>query len=932
MALTAQQIVRLNARQSLGLTELKTLMMDAVENLTEDVVESIWGLQGWIGEAPTITFGAGTFSLEGGCLGTDGSGSLLKTGTSFSYGVGVPFQNTSAVNYHVGLMRARVPAMAKNSRLLGKPQYTAAVEIVGVAGTPDSVVDNGNGTITMIVDTVTEAGVSNAGRTVMMYLVAPQQVGSGVLEDAVVVWDGTNNKVTTAAKFGQGTISTTAADYAVVLYGPRVARNTDLSGEDGVLYVGTITGNGGTPTVYSTAGATEYPGFDDLTNVTEFGPNGDLKIRVKAHASDGAGDRQLSVYDPGAGVYTFVFDGAGNLTIKNPSGGATVFKIDAATGDISEFGGLLKSTQDNIQFYDVNMAAPVDLTLDGGDIVTVPAVGFQERSILGAIDGIKTGNLISCSVVSGCEPSDGGGLDLDIEAGDAVFDGVGWSLVEATVTLADVDETSYVRFNFATSAWEETTTYTGDTASTFFVAKVVKLTSNITSVVDIRRPTARGDRRTDITVGEVGSAGSYDSMVAHFRTLGDAFRAIDVWSNDDASPIPSHYRVRVVGPTTETGALAIPTSGIEVCGDGSSAIEFSLTHAVFNLNGKSNLWFHDLNLEFTGTVSGGSGIPRILAFAQSVEAVSADITIERVTLDAGDGFLYIDNASGVQRLTIRDCYAHDLGTCGVYLASSSTPSQSLKIVGNHFDKSGSERSAAYCYGVNLVRAVGVVVEGNAFTNGWLTGTMRASVIYDRGRFANNRLYCASVTPVAIDVIDSPYFAVVGNHIQECVNKAIYIESGDAVVVADNNLVDCCTGDDAGDVGVHFVGTGGGWIRNNRIGIDSASTTALLIQALTDRVKIHDNEALEEGFDIWYYGARTSIRGNQTLGGDIRKQGSAAFSARVVDNDLRDGTTGSGDIIVEATGTPTLNIITGNDLGAVGTITAHGSDLLAANNV
>lgn len=266
---TGDQLVVLNQKQRLGLAELKDKLFDYLDGLSQDVVAAMWNADGWY-TLPSFSYpAANQFTVSSGHRGTDGQGRLLDTGETYSYDAAVPFENTAATNYHVGFMSARVPDVLKNSRISAVPQYVSEREVVGVEGDPDAVVDTGGGTVELTVDTICEAGMSFAGRQVTVYLKTPEsdQLATAI-ETLTVVWDGSNNKITTTGALGQSTISTTASDYTVVLLGPRVSASS-LAATAGVLYLGYVVGNGATPTTSDTSGSTTFIPWPDIPGLIE---------------------------------------------------------------------------------------------------------------------------------------------------------------------------------------------------------------------------------------------------------------------------------------------------------------------------------------------------------------------------------------------------------------------------------------------------------------------------------------------------------------------------------------------------------------------------------------------------------------------------------------------------------------------------------------
>jgi hypothetical protein len=269
---TGSKSLLLNQKQLLGFQDLGLRGFTALRNSHIEATKARWDVDGVFntklsaaGSAPS------TIQIIGASKSTDGLGHVLDI--SSAYQQSATFQNSNAIPYYIGMMYAELPAGIRINPLTGKPQFDSYVEEIGFKAVPDSVVDNGNGTITMVIDSATESGVTNAGRLVRVWKATPADGASTfaiALEETTSIFAGGQNKIITAAKFGQTTISTVASDYFVTVMGPRVSRNTDLSGVSGVVFVGVVTGNAGTPVIFSNANQTLLKTFQDATQVTYF--------------------------------------------------------------------------------------------------------------------------------------------------------------------------------------------------------------------------------------------------------------------------------------------------------------------------------------------------------------------------------------------------------------------------------------------------------------------------------------------------------------------------------------------------------------------------------------------------------------------------------------------------------------------------------------
>lgn len=281
-----------------------------------------------------ISGGNDKVSISGTSEATDGQGHLFDVATS-GYATGLQFQNTAAVEYEVGLHYAEVPNGVQVNPRTGLPEFIGYDEQIGESGTPDLVTDNGNGTITFRVNSVTESGVSNAGRLVQVWknIPGPNATTEAVaVEELTVSWTGSNNEITTAAALGQDTVSTTAADYTVVLMGPTIKRNTTLYDVDGYAFLGKVTGGGaGSPP--SGYDITDQDVIDmslsDLADITSRNAITDrLKIDVKSYTGD-VSDPQIQVRNP-SGTPVFTVDGNGNVVIEGTTTQEDFVQVNAS--------------------------------------------------------------------------------------------------------------------------------------------------------------------------------------------------------------------------------------------------------------------------------------------------------------------------------------------------------------------------------------------------------------------------------------------------------------------------------------------------------------------------------------------------------------------------------------------------------------------------
>jgi hypothetical protein len=316
---TGASFVSLEPKRIVGRSDFREYFLDYLRTMSTEVVALTYSVEGTFFDTISISAdGNDKFQLQDGKKGTDGVGHILQLSNALAQDV--QFENTIAVVYHVGLKYAERPRGVTNNPRTGFPDITRFEETIGESGTPNSVVDNLDGTLTFRVDTVTEASVTNAGRKVLVWKKNPGKdalLEADAIEECTVAFSGGQNKITTVGTFGQASPSTTAADYVVLLLGPTVKRNTDLSAASGYHYIGTVTGAGAgsPPSTFDITGQNEInSNFSALDGVTRVDAHGDPKISVQADASD-VDENQIEVKSS-AGVVKFSVDEDGDVVIE----------------------------------------------------------------------------------------------------------------------------------------------------------------------------------------------------------------------------------------------------------------------------------------------------------------------------------------------------------------------------------------------------------------------------------------------------------------------------------------------------------------------------------------------------------------------------------------------------------------------------------------
>lgn len=157
----------------------------------------------------------------------------------------------AGVVYHVGLEQNDVEDGVEVNPRTGEYEYSQYKEALGRVSNPDSVVDNGNGTLTITVNGLCESGKDYSGRTVRVWLTSRADGGIGPLsptasvafQDINITYSAPNNTILVPNLLGQTAASTTASNYKVMLNGPTVKRlgAEDLRNTAGCLFLAAVT-------------------------------------------------------------------------------------------------------------------------------------------------------------------------------------------------------------------------------------------------------------------------------------------------------------------------------------------------------------------------------------------------------------------------------------------------------------------------------------------------------------------------------------------------------------------------------------------------------------------------------------------------------------------------------------------------------------------
>lgn len=574
---------------------MQTYIFDYMKAALEAYMSKMYRAPGVYDAEATVTGTAtGEVSVAGAFEGTDGDGHQFSFGAADPRFDDVPFENANGISYHMGIRQVELVEELDINTRIGQPEYRSNKENIGTIGTPDAVVDNGS-TITLTVDAVTESGYSHANRTVRVYLVTPKGVSwANAYEDRPVVWDSSNNKITTTGLLGQasGSVSTTPADYVVCEIGPIIVRQAtaDLRSTSGVLFLAQFNGNsGGSPSPSMVDQPILTGDLTDLADITRYCAHSDLKVSVRADASD-SGEDQVRVESSGGSRMWGVDEAAKHWL---PNAGSSVPLDDA-----SEYGK------------------------DGLDWNSGSVTGILNQ----AMDATHTA--LGPFVISGLNYNGSGGAnELDVAAGQAWLPepagtGGGIKFVAANLTGLPSSGAVYVYLDptQTTPQWSATkaNAYTSG-AIPLFVVTMTAGTPALTA--DLRYRMGHVQKKGVVTVGD-------DFPASNFANLQAAFDYLDyMW--DQAQDENPSIELWIVGDiyvgsdqvSTGTNVDGLVVRGMNHRGDlnGRASIYYdeSTTNKNCILIESNNIEWHNIHFESRSTATAGSSV------AQGAMAISS---------------------------------------------------------------------------------------------------------------------------------------------------------------------------------------------------------------------------------------------------------------------------------------------------------------------
>lgn len=394
---THDQFVNLVDKRLLGFLDFRDRLLGYLKKYARDIHQTAYGMNGIFGGNAVVpaAHGAGRIQFSIDPLCSDGVGHFLQTTTDDLLNgrtLGIPFENTNTVLYYLGYHYAERPRTIQINSSTGLPEFVAFEETIGQSNAPGTAVNNG-ANMTFNVDVVCQpfgGAIPNYNnRTCLVWKNAPGRLAlteAAAVEACVVAFAAGHNTITTVGLLGQpgASVSVLPGDYTVLLLGPTISSTNNLSITAAYTFIGTVTGNGGTPTVFSIAGQNALAsGFAvDLSQIARLDPDGHLKVRVQAVVGD-VNVRQIEV-DLSGGTPVWWIDELGNMIANGTSSLAGNVTIGTTHANLCTLHGRLTQLSDGASTL-AQLLETGELGVRGPAITNV-ALKTWLRSIIGDDD------------------------------------------------------------------------------------------------------------------------------------------------------------------------------------------------------------------------------------------------------------------------------------------------------------------------------------------------------------------------------------------------------------------------------------------------------------------------------------------------------------------------------------------------------------------
>lgn len=231
--------------------KLLTYLLNQVRNTASDTFPT----DATIGSTITPVTATGNNRVNIGSsqatVAVTGTGKRIVLGVADSRFQSYKVPPNAAAVYGLAIEQSDVENGIEVNPRTGAYQYSSFIESPGRKGNPGAVINNGDGTLTLSINTICEASSDHSGQLCRVWLTDTANAGPGpqspnatiAIQNIAVVYSSPNNNVTIPNWLGQTAPSTSPLDYSIQLIGPtcKLKSTEDLQFTAGAFFLGYVT-------------------------------------------------------------------------------------------------------------------------------------------------------------------------------------------------------------------------------------------------------------------------------------------------------------------------------------------------------------------------------------------------------------------------------------------------------------------------------------------------------------------------------------------------------------------------------------------------------------------------------------------------------------------------------------------------------------------
>lgn len=314
----------------------------------------------------------------------------------------------------------------------------------------------------------------------------------------------------------------------------------------------------------------------------------------------------------------------------------------------------------------------------------------SHASILAACNAASLGGAsgfggFSTGLLAGAVVSEAA-LAISVTAGTYIYKGQITEVpASASFATLNASKVSYVKLDLSTLTYsiEEgvgagpSTSLTIDRDDILYLHRYV--TDGVPAVTDsmtLTKTITRVDEEVVLTVGAVGNT-AYAQTAGHFTRLSDAVNYAKVMEDESSATDSRGWRIRIIGPVTETSATLPITPGIENLvieggaqdGTNGSVVTWSGDTHLFEAGNLVGLKLLDVHFRYDDAGAAATGTVSRALIRDTVGSAVTDLHLERVVVTSNQSsrlhaFIDCSASSSCVGIRVKNCEMYDASEYG----------------------------------------------------------------------------------------------------------------------------------------------------------------------------------------------------------------------------------------------------------------------------